>query len=1243
MQPEANFSIFAEVTEDESGSTKTYLSGRTITWGDNEYLRLWYNDGADRFATSLSSSASASYGSAVASFNFSISPASASSYAFGGLYPASAAVTDEANETASAYKVVLPANQTSDGSNYDPAAFIMVMQPKTASSVPTSLMGSFRRAVALNKITLTGVKEQVQAVEITAPGKALSGGVTMNLTTGAKAGVYAGKENVKVSFASPLSAGTVNFYFTSWTTNIAQGGTLKIRVRGVNHSYTKTITAGSEGIRFIEGTLSSLTADFSSVAADPVTLADFAEQYVGVLSTWASTTGSVSVTGGETFNDVHYVPANYSLSLGGTTYNRTNILDIAIQGFVSLYAGGSLSDAIPAVHNYSWGDNPYNEGAGNGGAFQNETVDMDFLRNYTSRQQTYAGNNNRWANFCTYTDANGNVSTAGTPKVTGYTGVCSLERSFLILARFYKHLLDNGITGNIATACASISLDAGLYESTGGSNPQPETPTAGTIADFATQYVKILNTWETSMGTVQATGSIVYNNVNYLPAGTTITANGITYTKAEMLGVASQAFTQLYNGTATMSSATPTKDAYAYSTYPWYEEQAIGSETIPITTINTLVTVFRNYASSHSNTYPNYCGFPKEGYDNYSTTLNGQFALERFQLTLARFFKYLLDKKITSNVASACASAMFDCRLYGSAQDPGTITEYDGEKATDNDDNADKSNTDIYWEAEAPFKNVVYLSFTNGQVAYTTDSEDISVTTSAGNAVVTASKKCEIIASGASSAGSLKIVSTNKVKLTLNDLMLTSTTGPAINCQAEKRLYLHLADGTVNTLTDASSYVSDGTTQDRKGCVFAEKPIIVSGKGVLVVTGKYKHAICSDDYYYQRPGATVAITGAKEDGIKVNGDSDLDAYGNNYGVFIGGGLLYVNISSTAGKCLNATGATTSTNVTIPGNVTIAGGTLSLNTSGNATYNSTEKDTSSSSCIKGDNVYIKGGAISAKSSGSGGKGISADNLVEISGGSLGIHTTGARYKYNSSVTSSPKAIKSDVNLKISGGTLDVSATGSGDGAEGIEAKKVITISGGDTHISSTDDAMNGGTDITISGGRLYALATGNDAVDSNGTLHISGGTVIAISKPTTGPEEGFDSDQASRFYLTGGTVVGLGAAVQAPGSSNTKQRTLVYNGASCTANKLIAVVNASNKVIVCFTAPQTANKCGLLISTPDFASGASYTLYKEGTIKSYTSTWNGYYWGGTYTAGTKVGTFTTTNMITTVGQSSGPGR
>ena len=71
-------------------------------------------------------------------------------------------------------------------------------------------------------------------------------------------------------------------------------------------------------------------------------------------------------------------------------------------------------------------------------------------------------------------------------------------------------------------------------------------------------------------------------------------------------------------------------------------------------------------------------------------------------------------------------------------------------------------------------------------------------------------------------------------------------------------------------------------------------------------------------------------------------------------------------------------------------------------------------------------------------------------------------------------------------------------------------------------------------------------------------------------------------------------------------------------------------------------PRTMNSMAVFFSSPDIRSGETYTVYSGGSLSGNTVNWNGWFEDGSYTAGTELGTFTSSNINTTVGQSSGPG-
>lgn len=560
-----------------------------------------------------------------------------------------------------------------------------------------------------------------------------------------------------------------------------------------------------------------------------------------------------------------------------------------------------------------------------------------------------------------------------------------------------------------------------------------------------------------------------------------------------------------------------------------------------------------------------------------------------------------------------------------------SITAWSGEWATDSVSDAVGSDKDLFHELNT-FSNRVTVTY-NGNSA-TVESNNSSIKSYITGAYVgldmTTISGVEVIVKGKSSDGGLKIYSENKYKLTLSGVDLTSKRGPAINSQAGKRIYLHLSNGTTNRLTDCATYGDDHYTmagsanEDRKGAFFAEGHIIVSGYGALVVAGKYKHAIVTDGYYYQRPGSTIVVTEAVKNGIHVKGDSD-----DGIGVKIAGGLVYATVSGTAGKGIKC-----------DMDIVVESGKLNITTSGNATYDSEDKDTSSAACMKSDtNININGGKLILKSSGTGGKGISADADIIFDGGNTDISTTGGQYKYSSQLTSSPKGVRADGNITINGGNLNISVTGKSEGSEGLESKNTITFNGGNVIINSYDDGINASSAMVVNGGRVYAYATNNDGIDSNGTLTINGGVFIGIGSGN--PEGGIDVDNSRSLLINGGVVLGLGGGMMGTPSTSSKQYSVVYGGASVTAGQKIALLDDSSTMLFSFESPITMNAT-LCFSTPDIKSGTTYTISSGGYVSNYSESWQGWYYNGTWSGGSQLTTFTPSSVVTSIGNSGGGG-
>jgi hypothetical protein len=568
----------------------------------------------------------------------------------------------------------------------------------------------------------------------------------------------------------------------------------------------------------------------------------------------------------------------------------------------------------------------------------------------------------------------------------------------------------------------------------------------------------------------------------------------------------------------------------------------------------------------------------------------------------------------------------------GSAPDfDSTISAWAGQTATDAADDVAGTDEDFYYEANK-FKHTVKITYAGDAATVESPNADILVHQTGAYVTVDMATNTvsgvEVIVSGQSDDGALKLYGSKKFKLTLNGVTLTSQRGPALNSQCKKRMFLHLADGTTNALTDPAKYKDDAyyldesakDDEDRKGCLFSEGNLIVSGHGTLTVAGRKKHAICTDGYLWTRPGSTLVVTEAAKNAIHVKGDED-----DGIGVCINGGLIYAHVASTAGKCIK-------TDL----DVAIHGGTLLLNTTGESTYDEDDQDTSSAACIKTDGgITIDGGSLTLKSSGTGGKGLNADGDITIAGGETTVTTTGGKYYYTQDLTSSPKGVKADGNVNITGGKLNISVTGQSDGSEGLESKATMTISGGETYVYAYDDAINASSAINITGGKVYAYALNNDGIDSNGSLTISGGVVIAVG--ASSPECGIDVDNGNYFKINGGTVMAVaGGSLQNRPSSASTQCSVEYSGFSLAKGQKVAVLDGEGSPLLTLALPKTLSSGSFFFSAPGLKNGSSYTVSTGGTLTAYTEAWNGWYDGGTWTDGSSLKTFTVSSTVSGIG-------
>ncbi len=507
------------------------------------------------------------------------------------------------------------------------------------------------------------------------------------------------------------------------------------------------------------------------------------------------------------------------------------------------------------------------------------------------------------------------------------------------------------------------------------------------------------------------------------------------------------------------------------------------------------------------------------------------------------------------------------------------IHPYDGQTATDASADKPTSNTDFYWEA-SEFPNKVEIVYKGNTAEVKNSNPSVNVHVDGAyvtvEALVNNVSGVEIIASGSSEDGQLKIYGAARTLLTLKGLELTSKRGPAINNQNKKRLFVNLTKGTVNKLADAVEYAEDpfylpgasSITEDRKGCLFSEGHLVFCGQGVLRVRGNYRHGIATDGYMYTRPGVTVVVDDAARNAIHVKGDAK-----DGYGIQITGGYIYANTSAPGGRAMKC-------DLT----VNVYGGTLSLNTSGDAVYDEETQDLQSAACIKADaNVNLVGGTLTLKSTGKGGKGINSNYNVYLSGA---------------------KVTVSAVGDKATDDGRDLSSS-----AKGVKADGICIISGGEAVVYAMDDALSA-AEMRVTDGNAWIYSMDKDGIDVTDSFRMTGGLLIASGDG--GNSSGIDCPE---ICLESGTAVVTGGTQTLPKGS---QPFVTESLKGLSGDTFIGLSATDGKApFMAYAVPRDLPTLTFLYSSPTLPeAGSTVYLHTGGTATSSTI------WVGYMTAGIK---------------------
>lgn len=421
-----------------------------------------------------------------------------------------------------------------------------------------------------------------------------------------------------------------------------------------------------------------------------------------------------------------------------------------------------------------------------------------------------------------------------------------------------------------------------------------------------------------------------------------------------------------------------------------------------------------------------------------------------------------MQKKIFAWAMSMAVAAMITCT--GCAQNnnsSGTDSGSSTAQTTTLDDND---------TAEAAVGQSL-SAIQSGEAGVTTDEDDLcdnydafdaEITLEDGNTKVKGNTKavsvkdnCITISAGGTyrlsgklTKGQVLVTGSEKVKLYLDGVEITSPSGPALVCTNEKRTILSLAKGSQNTLTDSAN----NADTEINGCnvsacaLFAQDKLTINGSGSLTVTGSSVDGIvCKDDLKLVNGTITVE---AAQDGVK--GKDCVAMFGADLNV----------------------------------------------TAGNDGIKSTESNDDTKGFLQ-----LEQGSATVQA---GGDCLQAETLVWIADGTYHLTSSGTAVNTETGEANSSKGIHCGGDVEIAGGKLTIDAAG-----DGVNCTGSLELQAGEVDVTSAEDGIQADGDLTVSGGAVTITTTGTVAASAQDDFqpnNFGGGNPPSGDMPSGNPPE-----------------------------------------------------------------------------------------------------------------------------------------
>ena len=429
---------------------------------------------------------------------------------------------------------------------------------------------------------------------------------------------------------------------------------------------------------------------------------------------------------------------------------------------------------------------------------------------------------------------------------------------------------------------------------------------------------------------------------------------------------------------------------------------------------------------------------------------------------------------------------------------------------------------------------------------------------------------------------------TDQVHLVFQNLTLEGE-GALLRINKAQEVVISLAEGSQNALTE--SQASDD--EEVKATIHSQVPLTLNGTGNLTLTALTKNALEVEDDLKVLGGAYTVK--AANHGFKAEGALDIEAA--TLTIEAGKDGLHAEHDETTERAnisLNPTQlsiAATEDGVDAGNELTIEGGTITVSQSEEG--------------LEARVIRQLGGDVTIKSS--------DDGVNASAGSSSKTSDTSATSKTTDASATSNTA---DTSSSASQATATPAATSQADQANKDKNATLPSPPAGQAPPQGGQPPQNGqgpggmppggqeesdpSLQIILEGGTLTVDAEG-DGIDSNGTVSISGGSLVV-----NGSVQGGNGplDAAGDITITGGTVWALGTSDMLQGFAQGSTQASITANIAGTAGQTLIILDANGKEV----ARQTASKDfqAVIMSSADLVDGQTYTIQVEGTTQTTTA-------------------------------------